>query len=595
MDKETVTAERLDSDFDDAIGANGPEAKAAFEAREAKRQEASGHPVTFEPEIEEAEPTPLQIEQQRAAEVAELLKNAGLKREDIENWGSDDDAGADVKTIIEPTESTKELTEKLSDIKVEGPFPEFPVELITKAINSNLTKMEVANLVEDFRMNVSLGEIEAKAYSIVVTDVSQKDLMKQARELRLLLKQERLRIDANAAAVKEPYLRKIQVIDPTRKHIIDMFKKVESHLHLQEDFEKNELAKQAEKIRLMRVAELTALECENLEHIDLSKITDEAYESIKANAQAAYDLKQEALAAAEAARVLREEKAQIRSARQLQLSQLGMTFNGYEFIYESITFPANILDEGTVDEFNLKLAEVTPLIAQAKERKEKEKEKVQKVLDRKSSLVKLGMVCNEAECLFGEVSISASMIENMTDIEWSAEFDRLKSSIDAINTAEAQKKELAERTQNRVSYLANLGFVRKDDRFEHEASKSSVTVTVVENADSEEFKTVYLAMKSAVDEYNAAQKRIADDAAAIVAQKAEEARQEAARKLAPEKEKLEMLAHDLEVYSFPEMETAIGKLAIDDARKNLINAAGMLRSFIEQLNAQPAVTAEVNA
>ena len=83
-------------------------------------------------------------------------------------------------------------------------------------------------------------EWESKAKEIHVTDSSQKDLMKMAKEGRLLLRQKRLDIENLRKTIKEQPLRECQAIDSVAKAFKDLITPIEDYLKEQEEFEKRE-------------------------------------------------------------------------------------------------------------------------------------------------------------------------------------------------------------------------------------------------------------------------------------------------------------------------------------------------------------------
>ena len=78
-----------------------------------------------------------------------------------------------------------------------------------------------------------------KAEELKVTDVSQTDRMKLAREARLALKKIRTTTDAKRKELKSDYLKTGQAIDKIAKVVKDHIKPIEDFLQEQEDFVKN--------------------------------------------------------------------------------------------------------------------------------------------------------------------------------------------------------------------------------------------------------------------------------------------------------------------------------------------------------------------
>jgi hypothetical protein len=113
---------------------------------------------------------------------------------------------------------------------------DYPQLFLTALTEENIDRSEVPAILREFEVSVSLFDIAQQARSIVVTDASQTDLISKAREFRLKLKTERVRISKAKDVVKAPYLRKTQVIDGIHRIIKRMFEAEEAHLQTQEDF-----------------------------------------------------------------------------------------------------------------------------------------------------------------------------------------------------------------------------------------------------------------------------------------------------------------------------------------------------------------------
>lgn len=526
-------------------------------------------------DIEITATEPKSDEAKRAAEVEALLAGTGIKREDIENWGQETAAAESEPVVNEPEPPSPKLAELVDPIPVSNGLPEYPVELVAKAIKNNLTRQEVEQFVGDVKMSLSLGAIKEKAFSIVVTDSTQQDLMKQARELRLQLKHERLRIDSNAAMLKEPHLRRIQIIDPLRKHIGDMFRECEAHLKLQEDFARLEEDRKREVTRQLRWTELAELGMENLSDLDLGNLTDEAYQTIRATAQAAFDARKEAEEREAAERRRREEKAQIKNARVERLSQLGLTFNGMDYGFENIAFPTLILDDGTDEQFEGAFTEISEKVDKAKQIKAKEQARAQRILDRKSQLVALGLVCDGTGCKLGDITVEFGQISELPETEWSEYLANVSGRVEILN-----------RTKQRVEHVTRLGLTLVGDRYIHAESSATITFAEIEQLDSESFKPVYLVAKTAIDEYRAELARKAEEAEAVLEQQRSAEAAAELRRMAPDKDKLLALAVDLENYQLPEVGSEIGQKAVGYASSQFSEIARTLRGYAAMIESK---------
>jgi hypothetical protein len=335
-------------------------------------------------------------EQKRKAEVDELLSRLGMTREQVEgspgpdelpapeekHWTDalkeEENAAADVLEDVDPDLLPGDCD--LNGAKV----PQYPVALISKLVNADkkITKEQVYSVLANFRMSVSLGDIVAQSRSIVVTDKSQKDLMKKARELRLALKRERIRIDSVGAAVKEPHLRRIQLIDGARKMLRDLLETEECYLKEQEDFARNEAIREKNELREKRLAELNDFEAVIPESLDVADLTDAAYAEFLRSSQAAFHYRQEQIRLAEEERIRREQAAQIENARLekekariAELCRLGFRFDGTQLTLSGLTVQVSEFSHAGDDEFIALLERIRPQLTEIKAKQEREAER----------------------------------------------------------------------------------------------------------------------------------------------------------------------------------------------------------------------------
>lgn len=132
---------------------------------------------------------------------------------------------------------------------------------------------------------------EEKAKEIVVKDVSEKALMQQAREGRLLLREKRLQIEDLRKTIKEQPLRECQAIDSIARTFKEIIEPIESYLKEQEEFEKRVNEKRAEdrKALLLQYGA-------NIEGLDLVALNDAMFDMILKNAKYEFEEIQKAKA-----------------------------------------------------------------------------------------------------------------------------------------------------------------------------------------------------------------------------------------------------------------------------------------------------------
>lgn len=168
----------------------------------------------------------------------------------------------------------------------------------------------------------SIEEWSEKANAIVVTDETQKEVMLEAREGRLLLKAKRIEVEKVRKSLKEQSLNEGRLIDSVAKYLTSLIEPAEKHLELQEKF--IEIQEQNKRIKIK--AERTMLLQPYLDVIDpnsiqLDLITEEAFATILNGAKVSLENKK-----AEALRLEQEilenhRKSKLFQERSLQLAE----------------------------------------------------------------------------------------------------------------------------------------------------------------------------------------------------------------------------------------------------------------------------------
>ncbi len=131
-------------------------------------------------------------------------------------------------------------------------------ELSTIVNQAGLDETKSKSILENFNGFFEVAaEWEAKSKVIIVTDESQKDLMKQAREGRLFLKSKRVDVENKRKSLKEQSLREGQTIDSIARILKNLIEPIESHLETQEKFAEIKEAQrkdalQAERIEILK-------------------------------------------------------------------------------------------------------------------------------------------------------------------------------------------------------------------------------------------------------------------------------------------------------------------------------------------------------
>jgi hypothetical protein len=169
----------------------------------------------------------------------------------------------------------------------------------------NIEKAKYDYIKEKFEGFTSIAqEWHEKANAIIVTEATQKELMLEAKEGRLLLKTKRIEIEKLRKSLKEQSLNEGRMIDSVAKYLTSLIEPAEKHLEQQEKF--IEIQEQNQRIKLKE--ERTILLQPYIDVIDpssiqLDLITDEAFNTIFNGAKYALENKK-----AEALRIEEERK-----------------------------------------------------------------------------------------------------------------------------------------------------------------------------------------------------------------------------------------------------------------------------------------------
>lgn len=180
---------------------------------------------------------------------------------------------------------------------------------IKKLLESSLIeKSKTDYIVEKFSEFTSVAiEWNEKANAIIVTDESQVDLMKQAREGRLLLKAKRIEIEKTRKSLKEQSLNEGRLIDSIAKTLTALVEPAEKHLELQERFAEIQDQKRKAELKAKRYELiLPYAEVIDPETLNLGLITEEAFNGILKYAK---DTLQAKLETERLAKIEQEEKA----------------------------------------------------------------------------------------------------------------------------------------------------------------------------------------------------------------------------------------------------------------------------------------------
>ena len=216
----------------------------------------------------------------------------------------------------------------------------------------------------------AIEEWSEKANAIVVTEETQKELMAEAKQGRLLLKSKRIEVEKVRKSLKEQSLSEGRLIDSIAKYLTGLIEPAEKHLELQEKFV--EIQEQNKRIQLK--AERTELlqpykDVIDPNSIQLDLITDEAFTTILNGAKFAQDNKKAEALRVEEERKETERKNGLFQERRLQIVEYKQFYDANKDLFLTIDSEQNDFDSLMED---LRFRKNEYLKAQAKIAKENE-------------------------------------------------------------------------------------------------------------------------------------------------------------------------------------------------------------------------------
>jgi hypothetical protein len=231
----------------------------------------------------------------------------------------------------------------------------------------------------------AIEEWSERANAIVVTEETQKELMAEAREGRLLLKAKRIEVEKVRKSLKEQSLSEGRLIDSVAKYLTGLIEPAEKHLELQEKF--IEIQEQNKRIQLK--ADRTKLlepykDVIDPNSIQLDLITDEAFTTILNGAKFAQENKKAEALKIEVERketarkqtLFQERSLQIAEYRQFYFTEKDLILNtetdevAFEELIKNLVLRKNdyLIEQDRIAEENKKLKK------QAEKQKEEIKE-----------------------------------------------------------------------------------------------------------------------------------------------------------------------------------------------------------------------------
>jgi len=179
-------------------------------------------------------------------------------------------------------------------------------ELVKLVETTQLEKPKAQVVMEQFNQFFDqVSEYEAKARSIEITDISQIKEMKEARDIRLNLKDIRVNAEKVKKQLKENILVEGRFIDGCYNLIAGTVKPIEDSLLEKEKFVERLEQERLEKIRAERFNQLAVVDVDG-SFYDLVNMNDQAFNQLLQNSGMAYEARKEAEKQAEEQRIANE-------------------------------------------------------------------------------------------------------------------------------------------------------------------------------------------------------------------------------------------------------------------------------------------------
>jgi hypothetical protein len=201
-----------------------------------------------------------------------------------------------------------------------------------------------------------IGEWEEKATALVVTDISQVDLIKQARETRLILKNIRVEADRVRKELKEDSLNYGRAVQGVYNAIEQRLSPIEEHLMKQEKFAEYAERDRMNALRAMRQDELKDFQEYVPLSLDLATLSDEEYGKFRDMVHSQHDAKLARIAEEERQRKEAAEAAE--KERQRLAAENAALIEKQKKIMAAQREAARIADEKLAEERRIAAAEL---------------------------------------------------------------------------------------------------------------------------------------------------------------------------------------------------------------------------------------------
>lgn len=367
-------------------------------------------------------------------------------------------------------------------------------------------------LVRQYRQFLhDLAKVEDEARSIVVTDRNDKEGMARARELRLFLRRIRINSDKVRKALNDEAQQYIRFVNGNQKLIGVPCQEIEDHLQAQEDFQKNFIKANMERVKKERT-ELLSPFVDDINVFDLISMSEEQFAMTLFGAKESYRQRAEYLE--EERRVKDEaEKIQQELTNRLNiLSALGLQFiNGsYCRRYKEHAIAIDLEDIKTwsIEAFDKVVAEIEPIIEQIKAAeaadKKAEEDKAAARSKRIQTLSEAGLIYRDGRYSYTygdlEAGIDASAVESLPDHEFELTTNILFERLANIKTLESADRVKAQARADELVKIAKDAKEKEAQERERQEKEQAEKERLLNADDSEKIEAFVTKIKGLIQE-----------------------------------------------------------------------------------------------
>lgn len=193
-------------------------------------------------------------------------------------------------------------------------------DLANIIVGSGVEQSTATSLKESFEpFYLQAKEWEGKAKELVVTDISQVDLMKDARKARLALKDIRVNVEKRRKELKEDSLKLGKAIDSAANLLKGLIEPIEAHLDEQEKFAERVEAERKAKVKGEREALLQPLGV-NTDYFNLADMDEATFADLLNDKQNAYNQRIEDERRAKEQEELKAKQQQLHNSRRIEIA-----------------------------------------------------------------------------------------------------------------------------------------------------------------------------------------------------------------------------------------------------------------------------------